>query len=93
MSLLSEYYEASLYPLQDGVLNAVSNCKTSFYLTGGTAISRAYYRHRYSDDLDFFVNADPNYQEQVNLILTKLREAGFFGMRCGYLRDSAAQFF
>jgi predicted nucleotidyltransferase component of viral defense system len=28
-----------------------------FYLTGGTALSRAYLNHRYSDDLDFFVNA------------------------------------
>lgn len=34
---------------------------TPFYLTGGTAISRAYFNHRYSDDLDFFVNADENF--------------------------------
>jgi hypothetical protein len=27
-----------------------------FYLTGGTALSRGYYRHRYSEDLDFFAN-------------------------------------
>ena len=56
MTSLSAYYEENLYPLQNGVLRAVENCKTRFYLTGGTALSRAYYRHRYSDDLDFFVN-------------------------------------
>ena len=51
---LSEFYEENLYRLQDGVLNIVKNCGTPLYLTGGTALSRAYYRHRYSDDLDFF---------------------------------------
>lgn len=31
---------------------------TQFYLTGGTAISRVFFNHRYSDDLDFFMNAN-----------------------------------
>jgi hypothetical protein len=31
----------------------ISKCGTRFFLTGGTALSRAYYHHRYSDDLDF----------------------------------------
>ncbi|MDR1421306.1 MAG: nucleotidyl transferase AbiEii/AbiGii toxin family protein, partial [Coriobacteriales bacterium] len=53
---LSEYYEEKLYPLQDGIANVVQSCKTPFYLTGGTALSRIYYAHRFSDDLDFFVN-------------------------------------
>jgi len=52
MTSLSEYFEESLYPLQNGVLRAVENCKTRFYLTGGTALSRAYYRHRYSDEFE-----------------------------------------
>ena len=73
MTSLSQYYEESLYPLQNGVLRAVRNCKTRFYLTGGTALSRAYYHHRYSDDLDFFVNADPDFDEQVDIILDKLQ--------------------
>ena len=50
----SDYYEANLYKLQDGVLNVVKNSNAPFYLTGGTALSRAYYNHRYSDDLDFY---------------------------------------
>jgi len=78
MTSLSQYYEESLYPLQNGVLRVVENCKTPFYLTGGTALSRAYYHHRYSDDLDFFVNSEPEYDKQVDIILEKLREEGFF---------------
>jgi hypothetical protein len=77
MILPSQYYEESLYPLQDGVLNIISSCKTHFYLTGGTALSRAYYHHRYSDDLDFFVNNDSDYAEQVENILAALTNNGF----------------
>jgi hypothetical protein len=73
----SEYYEKNLYPLQDGVLNTVNRCRTHFFLTGGTALSRAYYHHRYSDDLDFFVSSDNAFTEQVKLVLAALEEDGF----------------
>jgi hypothetical protein len=43
----SQYYEESLYPLQNGVLNVINQSGTDFFLTGGTALSRAYYHHRY----------------------------------------------
>lgn len=46
---------------------------TPFYLTGGTALSRCYFKHRYSDDLDFFVNADKEYPRYVKTILQELR--------------------
>jgi predicted nucleotidyltransferase component of viral defense system len=75
--LLSEYYEKNLYPLQDGVLDIISQSGTDFFLTGGTALSRAYYRHRYSDDLDFFVNSSKEYDEQMDCIFSKLSENGF----------------
>jgi predicted nucleotidyltransferase component of viral defense system len=75
--LPSEYYEKNLYPLQDGVLNTISQGGTGFFLTGGTALSRAYYRHRYSDDLDFFVNSSTEYDEQIDTIFSKLAENGF----------------
>jgi predicted nucleotidyltransferase component of viral defense system len=78
MILSSQYYEESLYPLQNGVLKAISQSGTDFFLTGGTALSRAYYHHRYSDDLDFFVNSAPDYDEQLDAALDKLREEGFF---------------
>ena len=32
-----------------------------FYLTGGTAASRGYLHHRFSDDLEFFVNDDDRF--------------------------------
>jgi predicted nucleotidyltransferase component of viral defense system len=75
---LSEYYEKNLYPLQDGVLNTISQSGTGFFLTGGTALSRAYYHHRYSDDLDFFINSSAEYDEQMDIIFAKLEEKGFF---------------
>ena len=78
MTSLSQYYEENLYPLQNGVLRAVGNCNVQFFLTGGTALSRAYYHHRYSDDLDFFVNNAPDFHEQVDIVLTKLREDGYY---------------
>ncbi len=36
------YYEETLYPLQNGVLNTLAACGTPFYLTGGTALHRHY---------------------------------------------------
>ena len=36
-----------------------------FYLTGDTALSRAYLNHRYSDDMDFFVNGSDNFKSQA----------------------------
>jgi hypothetical protein len=50
------FYFESLYPLQDQVLSLFSRVETGFYLTGGTAASRGYLHHRFSDDLDLFVN-------------------------------------
>ncbi len=74
----SEYYEESLYKLQNGILNTVKNLNVPFYLTGGTALSRGYYNHRYSDDLDFFVNQDTKFNFYVNSILEGLQKKGFF---------------
>jgi len=49
-----EYYDSCLYPLQDQVCRLIGY--GGLYLSGGTALSRAYFNHRYSDDLDFFYN-------------------------------------
>jgi hypothetical protein len=48
-----------------------------FYLTGGTAVSRGYFHHRYSDDLDLFVNRDNNFLSHVEQTLNSLEKAGF----------------
>jgi predicted nucleotidyltransferase component of viral defense system len=50
------FYFKRLYPFQDQVLQVLSQVDTGFYLTGGTALSRGYLNHRFSDDLDPFVN-------------------------------------
>jgi len=50
-----------LYPLQDEILGVISGLDTGFYLRGGTAASRAYLGHRFSDDLDLFINDSPSF--------------------------------
>ena len=55
------FYFDTLYPLQDRVLKVINTVETDFYLTGGTASSRGYLHHRFSDDLDLFVNDDPRF--------------------------------
>ena len=63
-----EYYDKVLYPIQDKVIGHFKD--TPFYLSGGTALSRGYYNHRYSDDLDYFVNDHPDFlriaERQIN---------------------------
>ncbi len=50
----------------------MKHLNTPFYLTGGTALSRCFFQHRYSDDLDFFVNADKEYSKHVKKIIHAL---------------------
>ena len=45
-----------LYLVQDKILLALKQVLVPFYLTGGTALGRFYLNHRYSEDLDFFMN-------------------------------------
>ena len=45
-----------------------------FYLTGGTALSRFYFHHRFSDDLDLFVNADEKYTSYVEKLISYLEK-------------------
>lgn len=72
MAVDKSFYFDQLYPLQDCVLAAIDRLGTGFYLTGGTATSRAYLRHRFSDDLDLFVNFAPEFGEWCGLILDSL---------------------
>jgi predicted nucleotidyltransferase component of viral defense system len=69
-------YENILYPLQDKVLSLIDSLGTPFYLTGGTALSRFHFKHRYSDDLDFFVNNDPKFHDYVKSIIQLLAGHG-----------------
>ena len=64
-----------LYLLQDWVLTQIRQMKHGFYLTGGTALSRGYYDHRYSEDLDFFLNDAPDFQLSRDRCLSGLQQA------------------
>ncbi|MDP1624427.1 MAG: nucleotidyl transferase AbiEii/AbiGii toxin family protein [bacterium] len=57
----SSYYFNVLYPFQDRVIKITNQVDTEFYLSGGTAASRGYLEHRFSDDLDYFVNDDSRF--------------------------------
>ena len=61
------YYLTGLYPLQDKFLKFFNDHNEDrFYLTGGTALSRFYCHHRYSEDLDFFSSAElENFRDVV----------------------------
>jgi hypothetical protein len=72
-----KYYTENLYPLQNGVLNCVKNSGTRFFLTGGTALSRGYFNHRYSDDLDFFTENDSEFRLQAEIVMSGLQTSGF----------------
>jgi predicted nucleotidyltransferase component of viral defense system len=64
---------SKLYLMQDKFLPFMHNLGLPFYLTGGTALGRFYLNHRYSEDLDFFVNADPLYQGYIGELKKKSR--------------------
>jgi hypothetical protein len=62
------YYTDVLYPLQDQVFTIARLYDQKLYLTGGTALSRFYFQHRLSEDLDFFTTTD-----DLKLIANDLR--------------------
>ena len=74
MKSSAEFYEGKLYPLQDGVLKIVRDLKLPFYLTGGTALSRHFLHHRFSDDIDLFVNSDDKFSAYVEQIVAHFAE-------------------
>ena len=74
----SAYYETKLYPVQDAVLKTLETLELPFYLTGGTALSRGYYNHRYSDDLDLFVNNDKHFLQNTENAINKLKKSEFY---------------
>jgi predicted nucleotidyltransferase component of viral defense system len=72
--IMSEnYYINNLYPFQDLVLKLVMKVDDTFYLTGGTALGRYYLKHRYSNDLDLFVNRENDFKQLSNKIISQLQ--------------------
>ncbi len=74
-----DFYTHALYPLQDDVMEVFDNNNPAFYLTGGTALSRFHYHHRFSDDLDFFYDGFNFPKENFNFyyreVVSKLEKA------------------
>jgi hypothetical protein len=50
------YYTDRLYPLQDRIFGVASSYDENLILTGGTALARLYFGHRFSDDIDLFTS-------------------------------------
>ena len=73
ITMSKNHYTHNIYPFQDLVLKLVMKVDDTFYLTGGTALGRHYLKHRYSDDLDFFVNRENNFKQLVNEIILQLQ--------------------
>jgi predicted nucleotidyltransferase component of viral defense system len=68
------HYLNNLYPMQDKVFQIFSEAEVRHYLTGGTALSRVFLSHRYSDDLDFFLNNDPDFENESERAITLLHQ-------------------
>jgi nucleotidyltransferase AbiEii toxin of type IV toxin-antitoxin system len=71
-----DFYLVRLYPTQDRILARLASIETGFYLTGGTAVSRGYLHHRFSDDLDFFVNDDERFTLWIQRVVQALVTSG-----------------
>ena len=65
---MSEKDYRRLYLKQDKVLQALKPVLSSFYLTGGTALGRFYLNHRFSEDLDFFLNKSDSFHSIIKNI-------------------------
>jgi hypothetical protein len=74
--MTNDFYFDVLYPLQDRALRILAGLETGFYLSGGTAASRAYLHHRLSDDLDLFVNDDPQFGLWADRLIQALGSQG-----------------
>ncbi len=72
--MAGSYYLETLYPFQDRALGVLRTLETGFYLTGGTAAGRGYLNHRFSDDLDLFVNDDSRFGLWTERIIAVLAE-------------------
>jgi predicted nucleotidyltransferase component of viral defense system len=79
-----DFFLSKLYPFQVELLRVINAARTGFYLSGGTAASRGYLNHRFSEDLDLFVNDDDEFPTWVDRIIESLRRQS--GWNLGILR-------
>lgn len=57
-------------------MKLVKSSRLPFFLTGGTALARFYFEHRFSDDLDYFLNDSPDYKKHVREFQDLLQKSG-----------------
>jgi hypothetical protein len=82
-----------LYRLQDNFLSWWLSLNLPFYLTGGTALGRFYLNHRFSEDLDFFSNADPQYQHYIVELKNKITSRFTVNLQQSLFADDFTRFF
>jgi hypothetical protein len=70
-----QFYRQVVYPLQDRVFALTPPYGEQLYLTRGTALSRFYFDHRLSEDLDFFVLTE-DLKALANDLAARLNTAG-----------------
>lgn len=79
----TSFFFDSLYPLQDHVLKLIRLVDTGLYLSGGTAASRGYLNHRFSDDIDLFADDDPNFPIWVERVISAVSSANYGELSVG----------
>jgi len=65
---MSEKDYRKLYLTQNKLLLELKPVLSSFYLTGGTALGRFYLNHRFSEDLDFFMNNSDTFNSTLKIV-------------------------
>ncbi len=82
-----------LYQLQDNFLSWWLTINLPFYLTGGTALGRFYLNHRFSEDLDFFCNADTQYPFYIAELKKKIADRFNINIQQSLFADDYTRFF
>lgn len=82
-----------LYQLQDKFLSWWLSLGLPFYLTGGTALGRFYLNHRFSDDLDFFTNANTQYTNSIAELNRKIKGQFEVNIQQSLFADDFTRFF
>lgn len=82
-----------LYFLQNKFFNFWQTLKLPFYLTGGTALGRFYLKHRHSEDLDFFINQDENFNDYMKFFAENLEKKFVVDKKNSLKYDTFYRFF